>query len=187
MKNITLGLFLILLITFSYFYQEGKNSFDAFNYPISTAQGTTSINKITQEHEVTLIYFGFLSCPEICPTTMSTLASVIQDLPPEVKEKTAFVFIDLDPERDSLEDITYYTNYFHKDIIAASIPYNDLKSFTKKFGIVFKKVPLDSNLDYTIDHSIDIVVLDKNKKFLDVIHHGSPRVVVKNRIIEALK
>jgi len=182
MKTVLAILLLALCLAFSYFYKTGNPRFDAYNYSLQTTNKTFTLNEFKEQKKVLLLYFGFLSCPEACPTTLSTMASTINELSLEELNKVEFVFIDLDPERDSLKDIGDYARYFSEKIIPVSLPLKDLDNFTKKFGIVFMKQNIQSEMDYTIEHSVDVVVLDQNGKMQEPIHSGSPKVVYLKRI-----
>lgn len=187
MKTVTATLILVLVLSFSYFYKNSNTRFDAYNYPLQTTNKIFTLNEIKEQKKVALLYFGFLSCPEACPTTLSTMASAINELSVEELEKIEFIFIDLDPERDSLKDIGDYAKYFNEKITPVSVPLKDLDNFTKKFGIVFMKLNIQSEMDYTIEHSVDVVVLDQQGKMREPIHSGSPKVVYLQRIRELIK
>lgn len=186
MKNIIAVIILVAVLSFSYFMQKSRQSFNAMTYEMQTPDGKITLEELRKNHKVILMYFGFLSCPEACPTTLGTMANAINSLPKETLDQVAFVFIDLDPERDKLPDIKNYTNYFHKKIIPVSIPLKDLDPFTEKFGIVFMKEKIESKMDYTINHSTDVIVLSQDGKILPYIEHGSPKIVITDRITKIL-
>lgn len=177
---------LIAILGYSYYAQKNTQKFNALEYKMQTSSGVITLNELRKNHKAIFIYFGFLSCPEACPTTLGTMANVLNSLSEKQKDQVAFVFVDLDPDRDKLEDIKNYTEYFHKKIIPISIPANELDQFTEKFGIVYMKMNIESKLSYTIDHSTQVVVLDQNGKLLTHIDHGSPKVVFLDRINKIL-
>lgn len=186
MKNLLIASLLAVIFGYSYYVQKSRVSFDPLNYELRTPDGKITLNKLKRQHKAIFMYFGFLSCPEACPTTLGTMANVITSLPKDKLEQVAFVFIDLDPERDSLSDIKNYTEFFHKKIIPVSIPKEDLDRFTEKFGIVYMKEKIESQMDYTINHSTDIIVLGQDGKLLPFIEHGAPKVVIIDRINKIL-
>lgn len=186
MKNAFIFFALIIILIFSYITQKSKVSLNPLTFEMETTTGKITLDELRKNHKIIILYFGFLSCPEACPTTLGTMANTINDLPKEKLDQVAFVFVDLDPERDQLADIKNYTEFFSKKIIPISIPLKDLEHFTKKFGIVFKKMKIESKLDYTIDHSTDVIVLGQDGKLLSHIEHGSPKVVYLDRINKIL-
>lgn len=171
---------------FSYLYTKKEREYHAFSQVVQTPVGEKRFSDLIQG-KPTLIYFGFLNCPEACPTTFSLMSRVFKELSSDDLNKFNFVFVDLDPERDTLDRMTKYTGYFHEKIFPVIVPLKDLDSFTRFFGIAFMKVKLESTMSYTIDHSVDVIVLSKEGKFLELIHHDSPKPVVLNRIKELIK
>lgn len=166
------------LLIFSYLYTKKQIEFNPFTLPLQTSKGISTLGELKKD-KFTIMYFGFLSCPEACPTTLSTVGATFKELSPEELAKINFLFIDLDPERDKLEKLKEYVGYFHPAITAVSIPLKDLEPFTRFFGIVFMKVPLkNSKMGYTIDHSTDILVMDPKGKFLPHIEHGTNKTVM---------
>lgn len=177
---------LVGVLLFSYLSLKKQKEFDPFNLKLNTSSGVTTLNEVKKD-KIVLLYFGFLSCPDACPTTLSTMAAVFKELPPNKLDKIAFIFVDLDPERDTLVKLKEYANFFHPKIMPISLPLADLDLFTKYFGIAYMKVPLKSNMGYTIDHSTHIIVLSADGKLLEPIEHQTPKKLILmklNKIIE---
>lgn len=177
---------LMSVFIFSYKKLKSEKEFNPFTLKLNSIPHSVTINEL-KKNKIVLLYFGFLSCPDACPTTLNTMANVFKELPPSKLDKVSFVFVDLDPERDSIEALKKYSSYFHPKIIPVSLPLEELDRFTRFFGIAFMKVPMKSNMGYTIDHSTDIVVLSPEGKFIEPIHHGTPKVAILaqlNRLID---
>lgn len=177
-KTILSTVALTALLIFSYLYTKKQIEFNPFTLPLQTSKGPSTLHELKKDKFI-IMYFGFLSCPEACPTTLSTVGAVFKELTPQELAKVNFLFVDLDPERDSLEKLKEYVGYFHPAITAVSMPIKDLDPFTRFFGIVFMKVPLkNSKMGYTIDHSTDILIMDPKGKFLPHIEHGTNKTVM---------
>lgn len=119
----------------------------------------------------TLVFLGFTSCPDVCPTTLAQL-SVAQKrweaLPDTTRPRVLFVSVD--PDRDSIATIGEYAHGFHKDTLAATADVPTLENFTKSLSLVFAKVPQGEAQDqYTIDHSAALVLLDPKGRMAGVI------------------
>ena len=170
------------LLLIPYLMNKKEREFNPFQLKLKTGTEVITLKELKDNHKVVLLYFGFLSCPDVCPTTLGTMANVFKDLPKERRDQIAFVFVDLDPERDKVEDLKTYTSFFDSKTIPVSLSLKELDLFTRYFGIVFMKVPLKSEMGYTIDHSTDIVVLSAEGKLLEPIHHGSPKVVILSQL-----
>lgn len=175
-------LVLMGILIFSYLQIRGERNFNPFTHPLKSASGTMNLNELKKDNKIILMYFGFLSCPDVCPTTLSSMSSVFKALPKEQLDRIEFLFIDLDPERDTMERMIKYSSYFHPKIRPVIMSLKELDQFTRFFGVVFMKIPLKSTMGYTIDHSTDIIVLSPEGKILQPIAHGSPKVVVLDQL-----
>lgn len=122
---------------------------------------------------VVLIYFGFTSCPDICPTTLSNVAAAFKKMSAQEIDQVKLLFITVDPERDTLEKLKAYSAYFHFAIIPLSGSEEQLKVVAESYGAYFRKAPIKSALGYTMDHSTNIFVVDKQGAFVDVISYSS--------------
>lgn len=177
-KTILSTIALMALLIFSYLFTKKQTEFNPFTLSLNTSKGVVNLNELKKD-KLTLMYFGFLTCPDVCPTTLSTVGATFKEMTPDELAKINFLFIDLDPERDSLDRLKEYAGYFHPMITTVSMPLKDLDPFTRYFGIVFMKVPLkNSKMGYTIDHSTGILVLSPEGKILPHIEHGTNKTVM---------
>ncbi|HET9031586.1 MAG TPA: SCO family protein [Dokdonella sp.] len=108
----------------------------------------------------TITFFGFTHCPDICPTTLTVFKQVWIKLAAAGKtDKVQFVFVSVDPERDTAEQLARYIAFFNKDFIAATGADDQLTRLTRALGLVYAKVP-DESGGYSIDHSASVVIID---------------------------
>ena len=108
----------------------------------------------------TLVFLGFTHCPDVCPTTLATLAKAQQQWAalPEAR-RPRVLFVSVDPERDTPATVADYARFFHADTIAATASGQVLADFVQSLGMVYMKVPQPGG-DYMMDHSSTLVVLD---------------------------
>ena len=108
----------------------------------------------------TLVFLGFTHCPDVCPTTLATLANAQKqwEALPEAR-RPRLLFVSVDPDRDTPQRTGEYAHYFHPDTWAATAAPEPLAEFARAMGLVYMKVPLEGG-DYTMDHSATLVVLD---------------------------
>lgn len=108
----------------------------------------------------TLLFPGFTYCPDVCPTTLATLANAQKQWAslPEAR-RPRLLFVSVDPDRDTPQRTGEYAHYFHPDTWAATAAPEPLAEFARAMGLVYMKVPLAGG-DYTMDHSATLVVLD---------------------------
>lgn len=110
----------------------------------------------------TFMFFGYTHCPDVCPTALATLATLYRSLDetPELKVDTQVVFVSVDPQRDTPQQLGAYVGYFDSDFIGTTGPQEQLKALATRLGIVYSKVPGDGPDNYLVDHSAVILLLD---------------------------
>jgi protein SCO1/2 len=108
----------------------------------------------------TIVFLGFTHCPDVCPTTLATLAKA-QDAWRALPEasRPRVLFVSVDPERDTPAKVAQYARFFHADTLAATVAEPALHDFAQSLGMVYMKVP-QPNGDYAMDHSSTLVLLD---------------------------
>jgi protein SCO1/2 len=115
----------------------------------------------------TFISFGYTNCPDICPTTMSLFAQMHSKI--QAHKSTVpyqITFVSVDPERDNLERLSKYVTNYDPSFVGATGPEEALQALTKPLGILYKRVEAkDSALEYIIDHSASIILVDPQGRF----------------------
>lgn len=117
-----------------------------------------------------VVSFGFLNCPDICPTTLSYKAQVIDALEGHAREVN-FIFISVDPDRDGPADLKAYTGAFHSRILGLTGSEGSLRKFASSMGARFQKTPL-SGTDYAMAHPVISYVLDTKLEKVGTIYFG---------------
>ena len=107
----------------------------------------------------TLLFAGFTHCPDVCPTTLALLAQLRQRLTAG-PERLELLFLSVDPERDTPEQLKRYTAHFGAGIRGVTAPGAQLDAFCASLGLAYVKVPGARPGDYTVDHSAALVLLD---------------------------
>jgi protein SCO1/2 len=109
--------------------------------------------------KVTVVFFGYTQCPDVCPTTMAELALVKKALGPDA-DKLQAVFITIDPERDTPEILKSYMASFDPSFVALRGTLEQTQATAKEFKAYFAKVPGKTEGSYTMDHSAGAYVFD---------------------------
>ena len=110
------------------------------------------------------LFFGYTHCPDVCPTTLSVLNSVanrLQDLDEEIR----FVFVSIDPERDTPELLARYVSYFNGDFIGVTGSPEALEQLTKPLGIFSARMEADGAGNYLVDHTASVLLFDPDGRF----------------------
>jgi protein SCO1 len=105
-----------------------------------------------------LLFFGYIRCPDICPMTLGTLKQVHQLLG-DKNTNIQYVFVSVDPERDTPALLGDYTGYFHADFLGVSGPTSELDKLTKALGVYYRPGKSAAG-GYQVDHSAAVFLVD---------------------------
>ena len=124
--------------------------------------------------KVILLFFGFTYCPDVCPLTLSTWKKV-QDELQEHSEHLKFVYITVDPERDTEEKLREHLSIFSQDFIGLSGKQEDLLPVYEGYGVFREKVTIsESAAGYLMSHTSRIYVIDRSGRWRLSISHDTP-------------
>lgn len=108
---------------------------------------------------VVIVFFGYTSCPDICPTMLARLAEVMKLLGPAA-QKVQVLFVTLDPERDSAERLKAFVPWFYPSFLGLRGDAGQIKAVTEEFRVFSARKNVDSDLGYVLDHSSGAYVYD---------------------------
>jgi protein SCO1/2 len=130
------------------------------------------------------LFFGFTYCPDVCPTTMMNLAAARDVLAERGVDSTALqvLFVTVDPDRDTPEQLGEYLGLFDADIIGLTGDPASVRAVLKQFGIYAQKVDQGDG-DYIYDHSAAVFLYRADGRFKGTIVHNEPA----DFIVEKLK
>jgi protein SCO1/2 len=131
--------------------------------------------------KVALIYFGYTTCPDLCPTTLNDFAIVKEDLSEEAAD-VDFIMVTFDPERDTEARMEEYLNFFDPDFIGLRGDDAQTEQFLKDYGVTIKRVEYpNSSTGYLIDHTALIYVIDKEGRLRLTYPYGTdPAMIVED-------
>ena len=118
-----------------------------------------------------VIFFGYTQCPDVCPTTMAEMKSVLQQLGADAK-RVQVLFITVDPERDTRELLSSYVPAFDPSFLGL---YGDMETTTKtakEFRVFYQKQPGATPGNYTVDHTAGSYVFDPQGRVRLFVRHG---------------
>lgn len=123
------------------------------------------VNADTFRGQWDLVFFGFTNCPDICPTTLQTLAVVKRELiEGGAPTLPRIVLVSVDPERDTPDLLGKYVDYFGAGNLGVTGGLEDVKKLTAALGIYFEKAPTE-NGNYGVDHSAAVLLINPNGEF----------------------
>ena len=111
------------------------------------------------------LFFGYTHCPDVCPTTLSVLNSVAQQLQ-DLDENIRFIFVSVDPERDTPGQLANYVKYFNGDFIGVTGTPEGIEQLTKPLGILHLRVAAEDGSDaYLVDHTASVLLFDPDGRY----------------------
>ena len=114
---------------------------------------------------LTLVYFGYTHCPDICPVHMANLGAVIPQFPPSVSDRIKVIFITTDPARDSLTVLRRWLDNFDRNFIGLRGPIDSVNAIQRAMGLPEAVVEQrDSSGGYTVGHSATVVAFTPDNK-----------------------
>lgn len=119
--------------------------------------------------QVVMLYFGFVQCPDVCPTALTRAAEVMRLLGPEQARRVQVIFVTVDPERDTPELLRDYMAAFDARFLALYGNAEQTKTTADEFKAFYKKVPTGSS--YTMDHSALSYLFDTEGRLRVALRH----------------
>lgn len=117
----------------------------------------------------TLMFFGFTHCPDICPTTLLTLADIYQQVSAE-HPSLAVVFVSVDPDRDRGEKLDLYTSHFNENFVGITGDESQLQALTRQFGVAYiRDEPEEPGGNYSVGHTAAIMLVDPEMRYHAVL------------------
>jgi len=120
--------------------------------------------------QVVLLFFGYTSCPDVCPTTLSKLARVCKLLGP-LGQKVLTVFVTIDPQRDTAQKLKEYMQYFNINAMGLTGTKQEIDAVVDRYKAVYEKVETHSSaLGYMFDHTDYLYLIDAQGKTSYLFH-----------------
>lgn len=122
--------------------------------------------------KVLVVFFGYVQCPDVCPTTLAELAAVKQALGAD-GARVQGIFVTVDPERDTPELLKAYMANFGPDFVALHGTPEETKAAAKAFKVFYAKVPGKTEGSYTVDHTAGSYLFDPQGRVRVFSRYGS--------------
>jgi len=138
-------------------------------FQLSNPEGQT-VTAADSEGTIRLLYFGFTSCPDVCPTTLAKLEQAIRQLPEDEQEDITTLFVSVDPARDTPERLASYVAFFGKNVVGLTGDEAVLRQLAKRYRTTFGYDEPDAQGNYNVSHSSAVYVFDQA---------GEPRLLLR--------
>lgn len=120
--------------------------------------------------KVVVVFFGFVHCPDVCPTTLAGLKSVVAELGDQGKS-VQVLFVTVDPERDTRDVLAQYVPAFHPDFLGLYGDNEQIARTAKEFKVYYQKVPGSRPDNYSMDHTAGSYVFDPGGRIRLLVGH----------------
>ncbi len=155
------------------------------DFTLNAPDGPLSLSDL--RGKIVLIFFGYTSCPDVCPTSLARINASFSAMDDKELERVQALFITLDPERDTADRLEKYTSYFHPKIIGLRDDVDAIDAVTSLYGVKYSKDPMpESALGYSISHPTDILLLDAEGQIVEAVPHDARSKYLLARIRDLL-
>lgn len=110
--------------------------------------------------KVTLLYFGYTYCPDVCPTTLSNLSRIVRSLGPDAKS-VRVLFVTVDPNRDTLAALKQYADAFAPAVDTLRGTPNEIAALARRYRVAYSVKPEAPGQSYEVTHSSSVFAFDR--------------------------
>ena len=129
-----------------------------------------------------LVFFGFISCPDVCPTGLQVTSAALEQIGTKAERITP-VFVSVDPERDTPAKLAEYVGSFHPRLVGLTGSIEEIQAVAKAYRVYFKKVSNGPGAeDYTMDHTSIIYLMGPDGAFVSHFTHATPIDTLASRL-----
>lgn len=127
------------------------------DFLLQSPKGEVRLGEMREE--LVLIFFGYVHCPDVCPTTLLALKRAYEGLSPAEQERVQVVFVSVDPERDTPEIADQYAKGFHPRFLGLTGSPETIQEVARAFGVYYQKTQYRGPREYLVDHTATTFVV----------------------------
>lgn len=141
----------------------------------------------TQEFrgKLLMVYFGYTYCPDVCPMALEHITEALQGLGKD-RDKVAVVFVSVDPDRDTLENLKLYSSNFDPNIVMLTGSKAQLEKAMKQYRVYVKKENKPGMSDYLLNHTSVVYLMGADGNYLKGFAHSTAPDVIKSILLRNL-
>ncbi len=132
-------------------------------FTMTSADTGKTVTAADFKGKVTLVYFGYTFCPDVCPTTLANMALVLKKLGAKADD-VRLLFVTVDPNRDTLPVLKQYAAAFAPQVVGLRGTDDQLAALAKRYRVAYSVTPAKGDQPYTVSHSSAIYVFDGGGK-----------------------
>lgn len=111
--------------------------------------------------QIRLLFFGFTSCPDVCPATLAKLNKAVRAMPEQLQSEVTPLFVSVDPQRDTPDKIAAYVGFFGEQTVGLTGDEAALRQLAKRYRTTFGYDEPDERGNYAVSHSSAVYVFDR--------------------------
>ncbi len=137
----------------------------------------------------TFLFFGYTHCPDVCPFTLSEMDRVYRRLSksPGVLDDTRFVFVSVDPKRDTPAELATYVTYFNETFTGATGSKERIDNLTRQLGVSYNFAPGMTPEEYVVNHSASIFLIGPKARVLGVFKPPHDAATITGQFLDIRK
>ncbi len=149
------------------------------DFTLYSSKGPVSLHDF--KGKVVLLFFGYASCPDICPTSLAFSTKALNSLSEDELAQVQPLFVSIDPQRDSVDRLTEFARFFHPKFIGLTGSEEELKQVADLYGVKYYRVDSeDSFSGYAVNHSAALYLITRDGTLRFLFPYGtSPGLIVK--------
>jgi protein SCO1/2 len=155
------------------------------DFTLQSADGPVALAAL--RGKVVLIYFGYASCPDVCPTSLALTAQGLGLLTPQERERVRVLFISVDPARDTPQKLRDYAAHFHPAVTGVTGAPEALAEIAARYGAAYRIQPVESAAGYVVDHSSFTSIVAPDGRLAGRLAHGAQPAEVAAAVRRALR
>ncbi len=149
------------------------------DFALQSDNGLVKLSNFREKYVV--IFFGFTSCPDVCPTTLARLKAAINTLEDSEANQIQVIFVSVDYKRDTPESVARYAKNFNPNFIGLSGTQEQIDRATRDLGIYYKLNDPDPNTGYySVDHTSTILVLNRQNELVITWSDSQPAEIASD-------
>lgn len=170
---VSIGCLLALLLAVATFFMagpKGSTRVPGGDFSLNSADGPQTLSR--WRGQALIIYFGYTSCPDACPTALAATGQALALLKPAELALVQPLFISVDPERDHLAALKTYAAFFHPKLLGLTGSPAQIAELARRYGVYYHRQETASANGYTVDHSSSLYILDAAGKIVTILPHA---------------
>ncbi len=140
------------------------------DFTLNAAAGPVSLHDF--HGQVAIVYFGYASCPDACPTALGATGQALALLTPAELAQIQPIFISVDPNRDTPAALKEYAAFFHAKTLGITGSEAQIADVARRYGVYYHRQESTSASGYSVDHSSSLYVINRAGQIADVLPHG---------------